>query len=98
MKKLSRKRKKINHLFAKLTVAWCIVWGTACSVYALRILSRTGQDATGLLGVILAFLGGELAILCMRTILSEKSTDAKANTAAKKETKPQEGQDIKRDC
>ena len=98
MKKLSRKRKKINHLFAKLTVAWCIVWGTACSVYALRILSRTGQDATGLLGVILAFLGGELAILCMRTILSEKSTDTKAKTAAKKETQPQEGQNIKRDC
>ncbi len=98
MKKLSRKRKKINHLFAKLTVAWCIVWGTACSVYALRILSRTGQDATGLLGVVLAFLGGEMAILGMRTILSEKSTDAKANTAAKKETKPQEGQENKRDC
>ena len=94
MKKLSRWFKKINHLFAKLTVAWCITWGTACSVYALRILSRTGQDATGLLGVILAFLGGELAIMCMRTILSEKSGKA----ADKKETQPQEGQDIKRDC
>lgn len=97
MRNSSRKRKKINHLFAKLTVAWCIVWGTACSVYALRILSRTGQDATGLLGVILAFLGGELAILCMRTILSEKSGKA-ADKAEKKETQPQEGQDIKRDC
>jgi len=92
MRKPSRKRKKINHLFAKLTVAWCVAWGTACSVYALRILSRTGNDATGLLGVILAFLGGELLFMCLRTILAEKP-DGKKN-----ETKPQEGQENKRDC
>lgn len=71
-KRLLDALKKINHLFAKLTVAWCVLFGTACSVYALRILSRTGQDATSLLAVVLGFLGGELLILCLRTILNEK--------------------------
>jgi small neutral amino acid transporter SnatA (MarC family) len=90
MKRLHR-LKNINHLFAKITVTWCVFWGTACCVYSLRILSRTGYDAASLLGVILAFLGGELVIMCLRTILSEKSS-------SKKETKPQEGQKNKRDC
>ena len=63
---------EIPHLFGKLMVIWCVFWGTAFCAYALRILSRTGHDATGLLGVILAFLGGELLIMCMRTILTEK--------------------------
>lgn len=65
--------KNTPHLFGKLIVIWCVAWGTAFCAYALRILSRTGHDATGLLGVILAFLGGELLFMCMRTILSEKA-------------------------
>lgn len=84
MRKLRKAVGGINHLFAKLTVAWCILFGTACSVYALRILSRTGHDATGLLGVILAFLGGELLFLCLRTILSErKQTKGKGDEPGK---------------
>lgn len=62
----------IPHLFSKLVVAWCIVCGTAASAYALRILSRTGHDPAALLGVILAFFGGELLILCMKRIFGEK--------------------------
>ena len=60
------------HLFSKLVVAWCIVCGTAASAYALRILSRTGHDPAALLGVILAFVGGVLLILCMKRIFGEK--------------------------
>ena len=62
----------VPHLFGKLVVLWCVGWGTAFSFYALRIMSRTGNDAAGLLGVILAFLGGELLILCLKKILGEK--------------------------
>ncbi len=62
----------VPHLFGKCVVGWCVLWGTAFSFYALRIISRTGHDATGLLGVILAFLGGELLILCLKKILGEK--------------------------
>jgi len=68
MKKLS----KIPHLFGKLIVFWCVGFGTAASVYALRILSRTGHDPAALLGVILAFFGGELLVLCLRTILKKE--------------------------
>ena len=60
----------VPHLFGKSAVSWCLFWGTACSVYALRILSRTGHDPAALLGVILAFLGGELALMFGRDALS----------------------------
>lgn len=62
----------IPHLFAKLTVMWCMTCGTAASYYAMRILSRTGHDPAALLGVILAFFGGELLFMCLRTILNKK--------------------------
>lgn len=63
--------KSTPHLFGKAMVLWCVFWGTAFCFYGLRILSRTGHDATGLLGVILAFLGGELLFMCLRTILKD---------------------------
>ena len=44
--------------------------GTAASAYALRILSRTGHDPAPLLGVILAFFGGELLLMCLKTVLN----------------------------
>ena len=53
-------------------VLWCVFCGTAASAYALRILSRTGHDPAALLGVILAFFGGELLIMCLKKILGEK--------------------------
>ena len=65
----------IPHLFAKVMVLHCVAWGTAASFYALRILSRTGHDATGLLAVILGFFGGELLLLCLKKILAEPRQD-----------------------
>lgn len=62
----------IPHFFSKLVIIWCIGCGTAASAYAMRILSRTGHDPSALLGVILAFFGGELLILCLKKILAEK--------------------------
>ena len=62
----------IPHLFSKLMVLWCVACGTAASAYAMRILARTGHDPAALLGVILAFFGGELLFMCLRTILSKK--------------------------
>lgn len=53
-------------------VLWCVACGTAASAYALRILSRTGNDPAALLGVILAFFGGELLLMCLKTVLGEK--------------------------
>lgn len=67
--------KKIPHLFGKTIVAVCIVCTTGFSYYALRILSRTGHDATGLLAVIVGFFGGELLFLCLRNILKKEKSN-----------------------
>ena len=73
MKKLTDKIGAVPHLFSKIIVIWCILFGSAACAYALRILSRTGRDPAALLGVILAFFGGELLFLCLRKVLSEKA-------------------------
>ncbi len=64
-----RRLMRIPHLFAKGMVFWCVACGTAASAYALRILSRTGHDPAALLGVILTFFGGELLLMCLKTVL-----------------------------
>ena len=71
MKKVIAQLRTAPHLFAKGMVLWCVVCGTAASVYAMRILSRTGHDPAALLGVILAFFGGELLLMCLKTVLKD---------------------------
>lgn len=75
MRKLIDKLRSINHLFAKGMVLWCVICGTAASAYAMRILSRTGHDPAALLGVILAFFGGELLLMCLKTVLKNGKDD-----------------------
>ena len=72
MKKPLDKLRTTPHLFAKGMVLWCVACGTAACAYALRIMSRTNKDPAALLGVILAFFGGELLLMCLKTVLSEK--------------------------
>jgi len=72
VRKLLARLRAVPHLFGKVVVIWCVACGTAASAWALRILSRTGHDPAGLLGVILAFFGGELMIMCLRKALAEK--------------------------
>lgn len=73
MQKLWRWFNSIPHLFGKAVVIWCILCMTGFSLYALRILSRTGHDPAALLGVILAPFGGELLMMCLRNVLSNKN-------------------------
>ena len=73
--KRQRKRHPVPHLFGKLMVVWCVAAGTLCSFWALRILSHTGQDASGLLVPVLAFFGGELALMFGRNALQGKSKE-----------------------
>ena len=77
MRRLLDKLRAVPHLFAKLMVLWCVVCGTAASAYAMRILSRTGHDPAALLGVILAFFGGELLLMCLKTVLNGGGRDEK---------------------
>ena len=72
MRKVLSVLKGIPHLFAKLMVVWCVICGTVACGWSLRILSRTGHDPAGVLGVILAFFGGELLLMCLKTVLKGK--------------------------
>ena len=71
MKALLDRIRAVPHLFAKLTVIYCIAFASGASVYALRILSRTGHDPAGLLAIIMGFFDGELLLLCLKTILKK---------------------------
>lgn len=62
---------------------WGAIGGHIFCYYALRILSRTGNDAAGLLAVILGFFGGELLFLCLRTVLKERTTRKDAAASGK---------------
>lgn len=73
MKRLLRKLARVPHLFAKMTVVYCIAFASGTSLYSLRILSRTGHDPAALLGIILGFFGGELLLLCLKTILKKEN-------------------------
>ena len=63
MRRLAAWLRAVPHLFGKVMVVWCVAAGTVCSFWAVRVLSRTGQDASGLLIPILTFFGGELALM-----------------------------------
>ena len=96
MQKLIKKILSIPHLFGKIIVFWCIAVGTMASLWALRILSHTGHDASALLGVILAFFGGELMVLCLKTILNNKVSKSDTEGENNEETvyfSAHEGQD-----
>lgn len=69
--------RNIPHLFGKSMVVWCVGVGTLCSLWALRILSRTGQDAGSLLTPILAFFGGELALMFGRSALQHDTNETR---------------------
>lgn len=73
MRNMLEPLKSIPHLFGKIMVIWCVTAGTFCSFWSIRVLSRTGQDPSGLLAVILAFLGGELALMFGKHALSGKT-------------------------
>lgn len=75
MKRLMAWLATVPHLFGKLMVVWCVAAGTLCSLWALRILSRTGQDASGLLVPVLAFFGGELALMFGKNALQGKKKE-----------------------
>ena len=62
----------IPHLFAKLTVIYCVAFASGASVWSLRIMSRTGHDPANLLGIILGFFGGELLIMGLKTITEKR--------------------------
>lgn len=64
----------VPHLFAKLTIIYCIACATGASAYAFRA-QAAGASMEGLLGVVLGFFGGELMLLCLKTVLKKKARE-----------------------
>lgn len=75
----------VPHLFGKVMVVWCVLGGTAASAYALRILSRTGADSGSMLVPILAFFGGELALMFGKNALSGRKNEESKKTEKESE-------------
>lgn len=69
-KRLKAWLKTVPHLFAKTTIIYCIVCATLASAYAMRAQAR-GMSMEGLLAVVLGFFGGELLLLCLKTVLKK---------------------------
>lgn len=63
--------KHTPHFFAKLTVIYCIVFASFASVYSLWKQS-IGMSMEGVLAIILGFFGGELLLLCLKTVLKRE--------------------------
>lgn len=66
--------RNIPHLFAKLTVIFCLAFVAGCSIYALRIEATTAKEPASLLGVIIGFFGTELCMMCLKTIFDRKKS------------------------
>ena len=66
--------KNVPHLFAKATVVYCIALATLASVYAMY---KQGQGFTmaEVLAIVLGFFGGELLLLCLKTVLRKEKRD-----------------------
>lgn len=63
--------KGIHHFFAKATVVYCIAVATFASLYALW-KQGSGMSMEGVLAIVLGFFGGELLLLCLKTILKKE--------------------------
>lgn len=60
----------VPHLFAKLTVVYCVLFASMASVFSLYMQAHDHESAS-LLAVILGFFGGELLLICLKTIFKK---------------------------
>ena len=69
--KLTDKLRTVPHLFAKATVVYCVSFATLASAYALYKQGQ-GFAMSEALAIVLGFFGGELLLLCLKTILKKE--------------------------
>ena len=70
--KLKRWVGSIPHLFSKTIVAICIFMGIRHTEMAMQVVRDTGAEPSMTLAASLAFFGGELLFLCLKTIKGGK--------------------------
>lgn len=79
----------IPHLFAKSIVIFCILSATAASAFAL-LAQAHGATMDAVLAIVIGFFGGELLLLCLKTILKKDLT----KTEEQNDEDPSEQQDL----
>ena len=60
-------------LFSRLIVIFCVLEMTFMQLWAMRIASHTGIIVTGLLTINHGVFGGELLMLCLKRLFSDKN-------------------------
>lgn len=74
---------KVPHLYEKCVIVYCIICATAASAYALRA-QAAGMSMAEVLAIVLGFFGGELMLLCLKTVL--KKEEPKNESASDEQT------------
>ncbi|MBR1897229.1 MAG: hypothetical protein IJ822_10645, partial [Pyramidobacter sp.] len=62
----------VPHLFAKATVVYCVALATLASLYSLYKQGQ-GFSMGEVLAIVLGFFGGELLLLCLKTVLKKET-------------------------
>lgn len=70
-----KQKEPVRNLFSKIIVFYCIGCATFFCYYAFRIMSHTGHDASGILGIAIGFFGGELMLMCMKAIFGRNNKE-----------------------
>lgn len=56
----------------KIVVAYCIVVSTIVTIGVLVISARIGELSPGTVATLFSFWGGELLLLCLKSVLRDK--------------------------
>lgn len=63
-------------VFSKVLVVTILIFMALMAVWAMRILSHTGVEATGILGIVFSFFGGELVMLLLKRLFANKREES----------------------
>lgn len=78
LRRLWRRLSAVPHLFAKTVIVYCVGFVSLCCLWSLRIASRTGILVEGLLLAVMGFFGGELLLLCLKTIFGGRKKEGES--------------------
>ena len=67
---IRQKLRAVPHLFAKLTVVYCVIYASLAAGYGMYKQGQ-GFSMEGILAIVLGFFGGELLLLCLKTVLKK---------------------------
>ena len=76
-----KRLREMPHLFAKVTIIYCIAYASAVTAYCVWKQGH-GMQMTDILAVALGFFGGELLLLCLKTVLNKKPKEEPKDESA----------------